>query len=182
MPPSLPGPERDSCCKTPSLALALEHPGEAAGAPGNLLLRGSRPLTRGCYYFIVFYFYFSYGACCKCPIALRKRFIYPWTTGILLPSAAKGAGGGRGCSGRLRHSARWAAGATAAANLQLPRARARGIFIIFSGRNFQRKDLIDVVLPLSNNQRESELHLRNFKSVVCFCFSFLSFSLKLKVS
>lgn len=60
MPPSLPGPERDSCCKTPSLALALEHPGEAAGAPGNLLLRGSCPLTRVCYYFIVLHFIFIF--------------------------------------------------------------------------------------------------------------------------
>lgn len=60
MPLSLPGPERDSCCKIPSLALALEHPGEAAGAPGHLLLRGSCPLTRVCYYFIVLYFIFIF--------------------------------------------------------------------------------------------------------------------------
>lgn len=151
MPPSLPGPERDSCCKTPSLALALEHPGEAAGAPANLLLRGSRPLTRGCYYFIVFYFYFSYGACCKCPIALRKRFI-PGRRGFCSRAQQKARAEAEaargGCGTQL---AAGAAGATAAANLQLPRARARGISIIFSGRHFQRKEVIDVVLPLSNN-------------------------------
>lgn len=34
--------------------------------------------------------------------------------------------------------------------------------LLFSGRDFQLKELIDAVLHLSNNQGESELHPRNF--------------------
>lgn len=154
MPPSLPGPERDSCCKTPSLALALEHPGEAAGAPGNLLLRGSRPLTRGCYYFIVLYciFIFHTALAASAPLLFESDLFIPGRRGFCSRAQQKARAEAEaargGCGAQL---AAGAAGATAAANLQLPRARARGISIIFSGRHFQRKEVIDVVLPLSNN-------------------------------